>query len=133
MQVINTLIQQGMLSTEGPITDRDVRTMVYVAFTSNELRKLILAGGTPDGVTAADLDLGPVELFDETRYAPLPKTIYTGKLSPSPATESADVIDISTSAESDDSDLDQPLETTPPLPTPKHIYRRVGVDATVDG
>ena len=74
LQVIKSLISQGMLSTHGPITDRDVRTMVYVAFTSNELRKLILAGGTPDGIRAGDLDLGTVELFDESRYAPRTQT-----------------------------------------------------------
>lgn len=77
VEVIATLIEQGMLSTNGPITDRDVRTMVYVAFTSNELRKLLLAGGRPDGANEG-LDLGPVELFDETLHAPAPKTLYSG-------------------------------------------------------
>jgi hypothetical protein len=62
LEVIATLIEQGMLSTTGPISDRDVRTMIYVAFTSNELRKLLRAGGMPG--TVIDLDLGPVELFD---------------------------------------------------------------------
>ena len=78
MEVITTLIEQGMLSTQGAITDRDVRTMVYVAFTSNELRKLLLAGGTPDGPNQG-LDLGPVELFDESLHGPVPKTVYQGK------------------------------------------------------
>lgn len=78
LEVIATLIEQGMLTTDGPISDRDVRTMVYVAFTSNELRKLLLAGGTPDGPNQG-LDLGPVELFDENVYAPAPKTIYSGR------------------------------------------------------
>ncbi len=77
VEVITTLIEQGMLSTDGPISDRDVRTMVYVAFTSNELRKLLLAGGTPDGPNHG-LDLGPVELFDEQIHAPAPKTLYSG-------------------------------------------------------
>lgn len=77
VEVITTLIEQGMLSTDGPISDRDVRTMVYVAFTSNELRKLLLAGGTPDGPNHG-LDLGPVELFDEQVHAPAPKKLYSG-------------------------------------------------------
>jgi hypothetical protein len=77
LEVIATLIEQGMLSTSGPITDRDVRTMVYVAFTSNELRKLLLAGGRPDGPNRG-LELGPVELFDEGQHAPAPKTLYPG-------------------------------------------------------
>lgn len=77
VEVIATLIEQGMLSTEGPISDRDVRTMVYVAFTSNELRKLLLAGGSPDGPNEG-LDLGPVELFDERIHAPAPKRLYSG-------------------------------------------------------
>ncbi len=77
VEVIATLIEQGMLSTDGPISDRDVRTMVYVAFTSNELRKLLMAGGSPDGPNYG-LDLGPVELFDERIHAPAPKTLYAG-------------------------------------------------------
>lgn len=77
VEVITTLIEQGMLSTDGPISDRDVRTMVYVAFTSNELRKLLLAGGSPEGPNYG-LDLGPVELFDERIHAPAPKTLYSG-------------------------------------------------------
>ena len=64
-----------MLSNGGEITDRDVRTMVYVAFTSNELRKLIKAGGVP-GEDNAQLNLGPVELFDESTHAPAPKVVY---------------------------------------------------------
>jgi len=74
-KVIETLIEQGMLTTEGEISDRDVRTMVYVAFTSHELRKLIKAGGTPSEDNK-DIDLGPVELFDESIHSPAPKTIY---------------------------------------------------------
>jgi hypothetical protein len=77
VEVIATLIDQGMLSTDGPITDRDVRTMVYVAFTSNELRKLLMAGGSPEGPNHG-LELGPVELFDERVHAPAPKRLYSG-------------------------------------------------------
>ncbi len=77
LEVISALIEQGMLSTDGPISDRDVRTMVYVAFTSNELRKLLLAGGTPDAPNP-EIDLGPVELFDASMKQP-PKTLYTGR------------------------------------------------------
>ena len=62
LDVVTSLIKQGLLSTDGPITDRDVRTMVYVAFTSSELRKILLAGGTLDSDRAA-LDLGDVEVF----------------------------------------------------------------------
>ncbi len=61
-EVISSLIQQRLLSSEGPISDRDVSTMVYVAFTSNELRKILLAGGTLDG-DLSQLDLGDVEVF----------------------------------------------------------------------
>ena len=64
MQVIASLIEQGVLSTEGPISDRDVRTMVYVAFTSSELRKILLAGGTLDGDNSA-IDLGQIEVFSQ--------------------------------------------------------------------
>ncbi len=60
--VIASLIEQGMLSTDGPITDRDVRTMVYVAFTSSELRKILSAGGTIDGDNSG-LELGGVDVF----------------------------------------------------------------------
>ncbi|MEM9889375.1 MAG: hypothetical protein AAF962_00825 [Actinomycetota bacterium] len=60
--VIASLIEQGMLTTEGPITDRDVRTMVYVAFTSSELRKILAAGGTVDGDNSG-LELGGVDVF----------------------------------------------------------------------
>ncbi len=86
LEVIATLIEQGMLSTEGPISDRDVRTMVYVAFTSNELRKLLLAGGTPDGPNHG-LDLGPVELFDERIHAPAPKMLYAGLVDSEPKSQ----------------------------------------------
>ncbi|MEM9561876.1 MAG: hypothetical protein AAGA93_04620 [Actinomycetota bacterium] len=76
VEVISALIEQGMLSTEGPISDRDVRTMVYVAFTSNELRKLLLAGGSPDQPNP-EIDLGPVELFDAD--IEVPKALYNGQ------------------------------------------------------
>ncbi len=76
VEVVAALIEQGMLSTDGPISDRDVRTMVYVAFTSNELRKLLAAGGSPDGPNPG-IDLGPVELFKDGMVQP-PKTLYPG-------------------------------------------------------
>jgi hypothetical protein len=42
-----------------------------VAFTSNELRKILLVGGTLDGDNSG-IDLGPVELFDnETTWQAL--------------------------------------------------------------
>ncbi len=127
-QVIETLIHQGMLSTSGPITDRDVRTMVYVAFTSNELRKLILAGGRPD-IERADRKLGPVELFDERRFAPTPRTLYT-RPEPSPAELS--------SAGNGHGDKTSVLESEPasgtgqadsPIPAPRHVYR-LGSDSS---
>ncbi len=69
LEVISSLIDQGLLSTDGPVTDRDVRTMVYVAFTSSELRKILLAGGTVDGDNG-DLDLGQVEVFADPQPTP---------------------------------------------------------------
>lgn len=75
-KIIEALIRQGMLSTSGRITDRDVRTMVYVAFTSNELRKIIL---TKSRHASGDQGLGTVELFDETLFEPVPQTLYTGR------------------------------------------------------
>ena len=35
--LVDTLIDEGLLTTDGPITDRDVRTMVFVAVSSTEL------------------------------------------------------------------------------------------------
>ncbi len=84
VEVVATLIEQGMLTTAGPITDRDVRTMVYVAFTSNELRKLLVAGGSPEGPNDG-LELGPVELFDERIHTPAPKRLYSGAPQPNEA------------------------------------------------
>ena len=83
MTVVNTLLDQEMLTSEGEITDSDVRTMVYVAFTSNELRKLIKAGGVP-GAQDPQLDLGPVELFDESTHTPAPKVLYQSSQSQKP-------------------------------------------------
>ena len=62
LEVVSSLIEQHLLSTEGPITDHDVSTMVYVAFTSSELRKILLAGGTLDS-DLSELELGDVEVF----------------------------------------------------------------------
>ncbi len=39
--LVETLIGEGLLTTYGPITDRDVRTMVFVAVSSNELVELL--------------------------------------------------------------------------------------------
>ena len=60
IEIITSLLDDGTLSAEGPISDGDVRTMVYVAFTSNELRKILRSGGLLD---TDDVDLGPVEVF----------------------------------------------------------------------
>ncbi len=68
LEVIASLIDQGLLSTDGPISDRDVRTMVYVAFTSSELRKILLAGGTLDGDNSS-IDLGEVDVFYQPALA----------------------------------------------------------------
>jgi hypothetical protein len=67
IEIITSLMADGSLSDEGPISDRDVRTMVFVAFTSNELRKILRSGGSLDG-DFDDLDLGPIEVFS-TRSA----------------------------------------------------------------
>lgn len=69
MEVISSLIDEGLLSNEGPILDEDVKAMVYVAFTSNELRKILRSGGTIDGDNS-DLDLGAVEVFYDTPASP---------------------------------------------------------------
>ncbi len=142
LQVINSLISQGMLSTNGPITDRDVRTMVYVAFTSNELRKLILAGGTPEGIRAGDLDLGEVELFDESRFAPPPKRLYPGPpggpdgrqdpILDLVALEEDPVAPLTDSAADHDIDVGSDATTEPTLPTPTHLYRRSDIDSRID-
>ena len=71
LEVIASLIDQGLLSTEGPISDRDVRTMVYVAFTSSELRKILLSGGTLDGDNS-NIDLGEVDVFYRPSAAGVP-------------------------------------------------------------
>ena len=62
VEVITSLMADGVLTKEGPLLDRDIRTMVYVAFTSNELRKILAAGGMPDG-DYSDIDLGEIEVF----------------------------------------------------------------------
>lgn len=36
-ELVDTLIGEGVLTTSGPITDKDVRTMLFVAVSSNEL------------------------------------------------------------------------------------------------
>jgi len=49
IDVIASLVRDGLLSTNGPITDEEVQMMVYVAFTSNELRAILQSDGTIDG------------------------------------------------------------------------------------
>ncbi|MFV0259247.1 MAG: hypothetical protein ACK5PP_12465 [Acidimicrobiales bacterium] len=88
LEVISSLIRQGRLSTSGPISDRDVRTMVYVAFTSSELRKILTAGGVIDGDNS-NLDLGPVELFQGPEQ-PCP----LARLEAAPAKRLPDGVDI---------------------------------------
>lgn len=70
--LVDTLIHEGLLTTEGPITDRDVRTMVFVAVSSKELVE-VLTGDLGDGATveisapAAQAELAsesPAELTD---------------------------------------------------------------------
>ncbi|MFW2380137.1 MAG: hypothetical protein ACN4GZ_00150 [Acidimicrobiales bacterium] len=39
--LVDTLIEEGVLSTAGPITDKDIRTMVFVAVSSNELIEVL--------------------------------------------------------------------------------------------
>ncbi|MFV0524702.1 MAG: hypothetical protein ACK5RL_09410 [Acidimicrobiales bacterium] len=96
LEVISTLIRQGRLSTSGPISDRDVRTMVYVAFTSSELRKILTAGGVIDGDNS-NLDLGPVELFQGSDRAALGQ-LETAPLKrcPEPVEIDLDTIDLDT-------------------------------------
>ncbi len=43
-QLVDRLIREGLLTTEGPITDRDVRAMVWVAVSSIELADTMLHG-----------------------------------------------------------------------------------------
>lgn len=42
--LLSILIQEKMLSTEGPITDTDVHTMVFVAVSTNDLIRVLLEG-----------------------------------------------------------------------------------------
>lgn len=88
VDVISSLIDQGVLTHDGPITDRDVRTMVYVAFTSNELRKILHAGGIPDG-DHSDLDLGDIEVFRDQ-----PHDVVTAHLDPGRTPTPAGQIDL---------------------------------------
>ncbi len=39
--LVDTLIEEGVLSTTGPLTDKDIRTMVFVAVSSNELIEVL--------------------------------------------------------------------------------------------
>ncbi|NNF53880.1 MAG: hypothetical protein HKN03_05490 [Acidimicrobiales bacterium] len=40
-ELVDTLIGEGVLTTSGPITDKDVRTMLFVAVSSNELIEVL--------------------------------------------------------------------------------------------
>ena len=51
-ELVDTLIDEGVLTTSGPITDRDVRTMLFVAVSSNELID-VLTAASGDGNTAS--------------------------------------------------------------------------------
>ncbi len=42
--LVDTLIDEGVLSTQGPLTDKDIRTMVFVAVSSTELIEVLTAG-----------------------------------------------------------------------------------------
>ena len=42
--LVDTLIDEGVLSTEGPLTDKDIRTMVFVAVSSTELIEVLTEG-----------------------------------------------------------------------------------------
>ncbi len=42
--LVDTLIDEGVLSTEGPLTDKDIRTMVFVAVSSTELIDVLTEG-----------------------------------------------------------------------------------------
>ena len=48
VDIISSLVKDGLLATSGPITDEEVQTLVYVAFTSNELRQILLSDGSVD-------------------------------------------------------------------------------------
>lgn len=39
--LVESLISEGLLTTDGPITDRDVRTMIFVAVSSSELIEVL--------------------------------------------------------------------------------------------
>ena len=42
--LVDTLIDEGVLSTQGPLTDKDIRTMVFVAVSSTELIEVLTEG-----------------------------------------------------------------------------------------
>jgi hypothetical protein len=61
--LVDTLIEEGVLSTSGPLTDKDIRTMVFVAVSSNELIDVLtqaqqeavaLNGGGEHALSAGD-------------------------------------------------------------------------------
>lgn len=57
--LVETLISEGLLTTQGPITDRDVRTMVFVAVSSKELIEVLT---TPNGSAIDGGRVGPAAL-----------------------------------------------------------------------
>lgn len=51
--LVSVLTESGMLSTEGPVTDTDVATMVFVAVSSDDLLRALLAGKEAEEQAAA--------------------------------------------------------------------------------
>lgn len=58
-ELVDTLIGEGVLTTSGPITDKDVRTMLFVAVSSNELIDVLTeaSGDSPQLGTSARASL----------------------------------------------------------------------------
>lgn len=56
--LVESLISEGLLTTDGPITDRDVRTMIFVAVSSSELIE-VLTSAYEEAAGS-----GPAELTD---------------------------------------------------------------------
>lgn len=51
--LVSTLAESGMLSTEGPVTDNDVATMVFVAVSSDDLLRALIDGKEAEAQAAA--------------------------------------------------------------------------------
>lgn len=117
IEVVRDLVAQGRLSVEGPVTDRDVRTMVYVAFTSTELRKILLSGGTVD-TDPNDLDLGSVDVFTPAELEAATNRLEAAEADRGSGSRDGAVIDLrdesATGAGNRDRDRDNlPLASTP--------------------